>query len=310
MPESNPPGVRPHDRRPHQRRRRAGHERRRARRGPHRRSRAARGVRDPRGLRGRGRRGRPHRADDLGRVGGILHQGGTVDRHRALGRVPHPRGAAGGGRELPEGRHRQPGGDRRRRQPERRRRAAPGVACAGGRAGRRRRASTRRPPRRRPRFSIVGLVGSIDNDMSGTDITIGADTALHRITEAIDAHRLDGRQPPAHVRGRGDGPPLRLPRADGRDRHRRELRADPREPARRRRLGSDDVRAAAHRPPGRPARQHRDRGRGRARPPRQARSRPSTCAQVLRGAARTRTCASRSSATCSAAARRAPSTAT
>ena len=36
-------------------------------------------------------------------------------------------------------------------------------------------------------FSIVGLAGSIDNDMSGTDITIGADTALHRITEAIDA---------------------------------------------------------------------------------------------------------------------------
>ncbi len=36
-------------------------------------------------------------------------------------------------------------------------------------------------------FSIVGLVGSIDNDMSGTDITIGTDTALHRITEAIDA---------------------------------------------------------------------------------------------------------------------------
>jgi 6-phosphofructokinase 1 len=36
-------------------------------------------------------------------------------------------------------------------------------------------------------FSIVGLAGTIDNDMSGTDITIGADTALHRITEAIDA---------------------------------------------------------------------------------------------------------------------------
>ncbi len=36
-------------------------------------------------------------------------------------------------------------------------------------------------------FSIVGLVGSIDNDTSGTDITIGADTALHRITEAVDA---------------------------------------------------------------------------------------------------------------------------
>src|SRR5512145_1634198 len=36
-------------------------------------------------------------------------------------------------------------------------------------------------------LSLVGLVGSIDNDMHGTDMTIGADTALHRITEAIDA---------------------------------------------------------------------------------------------------------------------------
>jgi 6-phosphofructokinase 1 len=36
-------------------------------------------------------------------------------------------------------------------------------------------------------LSIVGLVGSIDNDVWGTDITIGADTALHRITEAVDA---------------------------------------------------------------------------------------------------------------------------
>ena len=33
---------------------------------------------------------------------------------------------------------------------------------------------------------IVGLVGSIDNDMSMTDLTIGALTALHRICEAID----------------------------------------------------------------------------------------------------------------------------
>jgi 6-phosphofructokinase 1 len=38
-----------------------------------------------------------------------------------------------------------------------------------------------------PKLTIVGLVGSIDNDMFGTDMTIGADTALHRITEAIDA---------------------------------------------------------------------------------------------------------------------------
>ncbi|EGG21772.1 6-phosphofructokinase [Cavenderia fasciculata] len=36
-------------------------------------------------------------------------------------------------------------------------------------------------------LGIVGLVGSIDNDMCGTEITIGADTACHRILEAIDA---------------------------------------------------------------------------------------------------------------------------
>lgn len=40
---------------------------------------------------------------------------------------------------------------------------------------------------RHPHLVIVGLVGSIDNDMLGTDMTIGADTALHRITEAVDA---------------------------------------------------------------------------------------------------------------------------
>lgn len=35
-------------------------------------------------------------------------------------------------------------------------------------------------------LNIVGLVGSIDNDMCGTDMTIGTDSALHRIIEAID----------------------------------------------------------------------------------------------------------------------------
>ncbi len=40
---------------------------------------------------------------------------------------------------------------------------------------------------RHPNLLIIGLVGSIDNDMFGTDMTIGADTALHRITEAVDA---------------------------------------------------------------------------------------------------------------------------
>jgi len=35
-------------------------------------------------------------------------------------------------------------------------------------------------------LNIVGMVGSIDNDFCGTDMTIGADSALHRIVEAID----------------------------------------------------------------------------------------------------------------------------
>jgi 6-phosphofructokinase 1 len=40
---------------------------------------------------------------------------------------------------------------------------------------------------RYPQLTIVGLVGSIDNDVWGTDISIGADTALHRIVDAVDA---------------------------------------------------------------------------------------------------------------------------
>jgi 6-phosphofructokinase 1 len=40
-----------------------------------------------------------------------------------------------------------------------------------------------------PFLRLVGLVGSIDNDMAGSDMTIGADTALHRIVEAMDALR-------------------------------------------------------------------------------------------------------------------------
>jgi 6-phosphofructokinase 1 len=36
-------------------------------------------------------------------------------------------------------------------------------------------------------LTIAGIVGSIDNDMWGTDMTIGADTALHRIIYAADA---------------------------------------------------------------------------------------------------------------------------
>ena len=40
---------------------------------------------------------------------------------------------------------------------------------------------------RYPALMIAGMVGSIDNDMLGTAMTIGADSALHRIVEAIDS---------------------------------------------------------------------------------------------------------------------------
>ncbi|XSS51105.1 6-phosphofructokinase [Propionibacteriaceae bacterium G1746] len=40
---------------------------------------------------------------------------------------------------------------------------------------------------RHPALMIAGLVGSIDNDLVGSDMTIGADTALHRIVAAIDS---------------------------------------------------------------------------------------------------------------------------
>ncbi|MCO6451538.1 MAG: 6-phosphofructokinase [Caldilineales bacterium] len=38
----------------------------------------------------------------------------------------------------------------------------------------------------KPRLAVVGLPGSIDNDTYGTDMSIGADTALHRVVTAAD----------------------------------------------------------------------------------------------------------------------------
>jgi 6-phosphofructokinase 1 len=39
-------------------------------------------------------------------------------------------------------------------------------------------------------LSIVGLVGSIDNDFHGTDMTIGADTALNSIVNVVDKIKM------------------------------------------------------------------------------------------------------------------------
>ena len=41
--------------------------------------------------------------------------------------------------------------------------------------------------RNHQKLHIAGVVGSIDNDLVGTDMTVGADSALHRIIEAVDA---------------------------------------------------------------------------------------------------------------------------
>ena len=42
------------------------------------------------------------------------------------------------------------------------------------------------PQQARPHLYIVGMTGSIDNDMWGTDSTIGSDSALVRIVDAVD----------------------------------------------------------------------------------------------------------------------------
>lgn len=56
----------------------------------------------------------------------------------------------------------------------------------------------------------IGLPGTIDNDLFGTDTTIGYDTALNTIVEAIDKIR-DTATSHASVLHRGDGTGCRIP---------------------------------------------------------------------------------------------------
>ena len=156
-----------------------------------------------------------------------------------------------------------------------------------------------------PFLRLVGLVGSIDNDMSGTDMTIGADTALHRIVEAMDALRSTAsshqRTFVVEVMGRHCGYlALMASLATG-----RELAADSRAAAgRRRRTDVPGLRRAGPTAAGRAW----SRRRGREGPRRQ----PITAKQIktCSRASSARTPGSRSWATSSAEARRAPSTAT
>ena len=89
-------------------------------------------------------------------------------------------------------------------------------------------------------LSLVGLVGSIDNDMVGTDMTIGADTALHRITEAVDAIQSTASSHQRTFVIEVMGRQLRLPGPHGRPGDGCQLRVDPGEPSRRG-LGGRDV---------------------------------------------------------------------
>ncbi len=54
---------------------------------------------------------------------------------------------------------------------------------------------------RHPNLMIAGLVGSIDNDMFGTDMTIGADFGFAPHHRSRGRHIQHGCQPPAHLCG-------------------------------------------------------------------------------------------------------------
>jgi 6-phosphofructokinase len=117
-----------------------------------------------------------------------------------------------------------------------------------------------------PALMIAGLVGSIDNDMVGTDMTIGADSALYRIIEAIDAITSTAashqRSFVVEVMGRHCGYlALMSAIAGGTD-----YVLIPENPPLRG-LGGADVRTAAPRPHVRPPRQYRGGRRGRLRSP-------------------------------------------
>ena len=180
------------------------------------------------------------------------------------------RGPAHGGAPPRRARHRPARRDRRRRQPLRRRTFCaqewPSLVEELVAEG----AVDQETADRHPALMIAGLVGSIDNDMLGTDHDRSARTprctGSSRRLDAINSHRAE---PPAHLRGRGDGPQLRLPGPDERARRQRGLRADPGMapgPG----LGGPPVQGPQGRAGRRAAQQHRDRRGGRARRGQQA----------------------------------------
>ena len=163
--------------------------------------------------------------------------------------------------------------------------------------------------KRHPYLTITGLVGSIDNDFYGTDMTIGADTALHRIVEAVDAISSTAtshqRTFVVEVMGRHCGYlALMSALACGAD-----WVLIPESPPDVEKWEDVMCEVLQAGRAGRPARHHRDRRRGRDRPQRQTDRQPATSSRCSRRSW-ARIAASPSSATSSAAVRRARSTAT
>ncbi len=64
-------------------------------------------------------------------------------------------------------------------------------------------------------LQVIGLPGSIDNDLFGTDMSIGADTASEPCRAGHGQLEFHGGIAPAHLCGGNHGPALRLPGPDG-----------------------------------------------------------------------------------------------
>ena len=62
---------------------------------------------------------------------------------------------------------------------------------------------------------MVGVASTIDNDLMGSDITIGVHTALNIAPEAIDSPEDHRFVTPAGISGGGNGTAVRLSGVDG-----------------------------------------------------------------------------------------------
>ena len=134
----------------------------------------------------------------------------------------------------------------------------------------------------------IGVPKTIDNDIAGTEITFGFDTAVHVASAAIDRLHTTAEAHDRVIVVRGHGPPRRAHRGVGRDRRRGDDDADPRGAVRHRR-GLRRARTASRR--------HElrlDRGRRRRRDARRghARAAPSTrwTGSATNGSVASRTC--------------------